>query len=104
MLDTTTPPQLSDREWSVVAAALEDASRCGCAASTRQAMGLIEKLAAALFARRRSEALTDPRLLAVSEFVCHANRQREPSPELAAALVEHGFSPRQIDALAMLSL
>lgn len=98
-------PSLSKLEWSAVAIALQDANSCGCGAGdVGPSRGLVDRLASALFDLRRPTGLADPKLEAVRRFVCATSRNRRPASDLVPTLADHGFSPAQIDALALLSI
>lgn len=98
-------PQLSDLEWSIVAAALDEAHRRGCTSAGPASgdQGIFARMAAGLFKRGSDEDVADPRLEAIRSFVCANGRKQASSAELATALARHGFSPAQIAALALLS-
>lgn len=99
-----TTPELTHLEWSAVAVALQDAHRCGCAeASAPNKAGIVERLTLKLFGRRRPTGFADPRLETVRKFVCATSRRRGRADEYVPSLAQHGFSPSQIDALALLA-
>lgn len=99
-------PKLTTLEWSTVAIALNDASRCGCApAADASSARLSRRIATAIFGRsNRPNGLADPRLEAIRQFVCATSRHRKPAAELAPGLAAQGFNQAQIDAIALLSI
>jgi hypothetical protein len=95
-------PQLSRSEWQAVSIALKDAANCGCASS--KAPGPLGRIYRALTGNQPSRPLADARLEAIRSFVCTTRRSRKPAQDLAPVLRDQGFSPAQVDALALLSL
>lgn len=96
------PSSLTDLEWSAVAVAFQDAARCGCATVNGRS-SVMGRLVTALFGQRKPNGLADPRLEAVRRFVCSSRQHGQIANDVVAALAEHGFSPTQIAALALLS-
>ena len=100
----TSTPTLSNLEWTAVSIALQDAHRCGCAPNPiASKSGFLARLNHRLFGEPQPNGLADPKLEAVRRFVCTTARRRQRADEMMPALKAHGFSPAQIDALALLS-
>ena len=95
-------PTLSRSEWQAVSIAFKDAATCGCA-STREP-GRLRRIYGALTGNRPARPLADQRLEAIRSFVCTTRRSRRPADALVPVLRDQGFSPAQVDALALLSL
>lgn len=95
-------PNLSRSEWQAVSIAFNDAAQCGCVSSREP--GLLGRLYTRLTGNEGRKPLADPRLEALRSFVCSTRRTRKPAEGLAAELTAQGFSPAQVDALALLSL
>lgn len=106
MTTPATEPRLSSLEWSAVSIALNDAARCGCAATSRgRDASLPVRIAEMVFGRsQHPNALADPKLEAIRRFVCATSRRRAPASEFVAPLAEQGFNQAQIDAIALLSV
>lgn len=106
MKTTANEPQLSNLEWSAVSIALNDAAKCGCAATSRgNDASFSHRFAERIFGRSRlPNALADPKLEAIRSFVCATNRRRAPAIEFVAPLAAQGFNQAQIDAIALLSI
>ena len=97
-----TQPTLRRSEWQAVSIAFKDAAHCGCT-STREP-GRLRKLYSVLTGNRPPSPLADERLEAIRSFVCTTRRSRKPAKDLVPVLRNQGFSPAQVDALALLSL
>ncbi|QJU59642.1 hypothetical protein HL653_19475 [Sphingomonas sp. AP4-R1] len=95
-------PTLSRSEWQAVSIAFNDAARCGCVA-TREP-GALRKIYARLTGHHGPRPLANERLEAIRSFVCSTRRSRKPAEALVPVLHDQGFSPAQVDALALLSL
>jgi hypothetical protein len=95
-----TDPTLSQLEWQAVSIALRDAAQCGCGAS---GTGPVRRFYRAVTGSKDLNRLADPKLEAVRSFVCETNRQRRIAERHVPALLAHGFTDRQVNALALLS-
>jgi hypothetical protein len=94
-------PNLSEREWLEVAAALRTANACGCTTPLPgERMGWMTRLRNGLLGPPREP---DPRLDAIRRFACGTYRRRAPAEALVDDLTRQGFSLAQIDAIALLS-
>lgn len=102
MIASQPQPSLSRSEWQAVSIAFNDAANCGCVA-TREP-GRLQKLYSALTGNVPPRPLADERLEAIRSFVCSTRRSRKPAEALVPVLRDQGFSPAQVDALALLSL
>ena len=105
MTDATQEPRLSRTEWQAVSIGLQDAARVGCRivphpGSLRSGLSRLGRL---LTGVDLLGGLADARLEALRNFVCATRRRRLRADEFAPALLEQGFNPRQIDALALLA-
>ena len=97
--------ELSKTEWMAVAVALNDANAFGCSIPP-EAGSLRDKLSGAartLFGIEQRKQLADPRLETLRRFVCTTRARRRPADEFMPALLQHGFNPAQVDAIAQLS-
>jgi hypothetical protein len=97
-----TQPTLSRSEWQAVSIAFKDAAHCGC--SSAREPGTLRKIYSALTGNKPPRPLADDRLEAIRSFVCTTRRSRKPAEDLVPVLRNQGFSPAQVDALALLSL
>ena len=100
MLDRTTQPELTHLEWQVVSVALNDAHH---RVHVDVRPGRLAHLWRALTGFTPTQPLADPRLETLRRFVCYARRHRRVDNGLAQELAGHGFSVRQVQALALLS-
>lgn len=94
-------PELSPTEWRAVAIALQDATlarRVGVGTP-----GLLARLSRWASGDAPANILADPRLEAVRAFVDGARRDRRVEDRLVQPLIQHGFNPRQVEALALLA-
>lgn len=96
-----TQPDLSRDEWRAVSIALNDAAERGCAAP--ETPGLLRRLYVAFSGNEPRPPLADARLEAIRRFVCATRRARKPAERLVPALRAQGFTPAQVDALALLA-
>lgn len=87
-------PPLSPLEWKVVSLALREAGEAG--------RGRLARLFGPAVGLRPKLPLADPRLEALRRFVCRV-RDRADVSELKPRLIELGFHPSQISAVAMLA-
>ncbi|MDO6413283.1 hypothetical protein Q4F19_02710 [Sphingomonas sp. BIUV-7] len=95
-------PQLSRSEWQAVSIAFKDVAQCGC--TSNREPGKLRKFYGVLTGNRAPRPLADQRLEAIRSFVCSTRRSRKPAEALVPSLRDQGFSPAQVDALALLSL
>ncbi|PZU07500.1 hypothetical protein [Sphingomonas sp.] len=102
MIAAQSQPSLSRSEWQAVSIAFNDAAQCGCASAREP--GPLRRLYGALTGNRPPRPLADQRLEAIRSFVCTTRRSRKPAEDLVPTLRGQGFSPAQVDALALLSL
>ena len=93
--EAATPP-LSALEWKVVSLAMREA---GTGDSRRR--GWFGRMIDGTTGLRPKLPLADPRLEALRRFVCRV-RDRADVSELGPRLVELGFHPNQVSAVAML--
>jgi hypothetical protein len=96
-LDT---PPLSALEWKVVSLALREAGEAGCGGTRRR--GWLGRMIDGSAGLRPKLPLADPRLETLRRFVCTV-RGRSDISELSRSLVELGFHPKQISAVAMIA-
>lgn len=92
-------PPLSALEWKVVSLAMREA---GEARGTGERRGWLGRLFGSATGMRPRLPLADPRLEALRRFVCRV-RDRADVSELKPRLIELGFHPNQISAVAMLA-
>jgi len=92
-------PPLSALEWKVVSLAMREAGERACGAGRR---GWLGRLFGAASGFRPKLPLADPRLETLRRFVCTI-RDRADGSELRHRLIEFGFHPGQISAVAMLA-
>lgn len=90
-------PPLSPLEWKVVSLAMREAGEAG-----RAGRGRLARLFGPAVGLRPKLPLADPRLEALRRFVCRV-RDRADVSELKPRLIELGFHPSQISAVAMLA-
>ena len=96
-LDT---PPLSALEWKVVSLAMREAGEGGCGASRPR--GWLRRIIDGGMGARPKMPLADPRLETLRRFVCTV-RGRADVSELKRRLVEFGFHPGQISAVAVIA-
>lgn len=92
-------PPLSALEWKVVTLAMREAGEAGTSDAPR---GLFARLFGSAVGMRPKLPLADPRLEALRRFVANI-RDRADVSELKPRLIELGFHPAQITAVAMLA-
>jgi len=92
-------PPLSPLEWKVVSLAMREAGEAG-RAGHRQ--GWLPRLLGTAMGPRPKLPLADPRLETLRRFVCRV-RDRSDLSEIKPRLIELGFHPGQISAVAMLA-
>ena len=94
-----TPP-LSALEWKVVSLAMREAGDAGAGGTRRR--GWFRRMIDGGMGARPKLPLADPRLEALRRFVCRV-RARADVSELKRALIELGFHPNQISAVALIA-
>ena len=94
-----TPP-LSALEWKVVTLAMREAGEAGAGGTRRR--GWLRRMIDGGAGLRPKLPLADPRLEALRRFVCRV-RDRADVSDLKRSLVELGFHPNQISAVAMIA-
>jgi len=92
-------PPLSPLEWKVVSLAMREAGEAGRAGDRR---GWLSRLFGTAVGLRPKLPLADPRLETLRRFVCRV-RDRADVSEIKPRLIELGFHPGQISAVAMLA-
>jgi len=92
-------PSLSALEWKVVSLAMREAGEAGHAGIGR---GWLARLFGSAAGLRPKLPLADPRLEALRRFVCRLCDRADVS-DLKPRLIELGFHPGQISAVAMLA-
>lgn len=97
--EASTPP-LSALEWKVVSLAMREAGDAGAGGTRRR--GWFGRMIDGTVGLRPKLPLADPRLETLRRFVCRV-RDRADVSELKRRLVELGFHPNQISAVAMLA-
>ena len=97
--EASTPP-LSALEWKVVSLAIREAGEAVMSGSRRR--GWFGRMIDGTTGRRPKLPLADPRLETLRRFVCRV-RDRADVSELKPRLIELGFHPNQISAVAMLA-
>lgn len=97
--DHSTPP-LSALEWKVVTLALREAGEAGAGGSRRR--GWFRRMIDGSAGLRPKLPLADPRLETLRRFVCRV-RDRADVTELKPRLIELGFHPDQISAVALIA-
>lgn len=93
-------PPLSPLEWKVVSLAMREANEGGCGATARR--GWFGRMVGGATGLRPKLPLADPRLEALRSYVCQV-RDRADASGLDQRLVELGFHPGQVSAVAMLA-
>ena len=93
-------PALSALEWKVVSLAMREAGELSCGGTRRR--GWFGRMIDGSTGLRPKLPLADPRLEALRRFVCRV-RDRADVSDLKPALVELGFHPSQISAVAMIA-
>ncbi len=104
MRDGGDGPRLSRTEWLAVSIGIQDALRCGCGdpPDAHSLTSRLKRVSRALTGIEAPRPLADPRLEALRRFVC-ATRRQGGANDYAPALLEHGFKPAQVEAIALLS-
>lgn len=97
--EQSTPP-LSALEWKVVTLAMREAGDAGCDAPRRR--GWFGRMIDGTTGLRPKLPLADPRLETLRRFVCTV-RGRADVSELGNRLIEFGFHPNQVKAVAMIA-
>ena len=97
--DPSTPP-LSALEWKVVSLALREAGEAGAGGTRRR--GWLRRMIEGGLGARPKLPLADPRLEALRRFVCRV-RDRADVSELKRRLIELGFHPSQVSAVASIA-
>jgi len=92
--DASTPP-LSALEWKVVSLAMREAGEA-------RRRGWFGRLVEGSNGVRPKLPLADPRLETLRRFVCRV-RDRADASDLKHRLVEFGFHPNQVTAVAMIA-
>lgn len=97
-------PSLTSAEWQDVRQTLSDIAACGCADRSHGGMirNRIGKIFAALTGHPHSADPLPSRLEAVRRFTCESGRIGHVARNHIPTLSSHGFSPAQIDAIALL--
>jgi hypothetical protein len=103
MIDVATQPRLTTAEWQAVTVALRDVERFTCAAPAGKAEGRLARLFRAVTGIEQPRPLADPRLDAVRRFVCASRRNMARAKEVAAELIDFGYSRDQIEVLRMIA-
>lgn len=93
-------PLLSALEWKVVSLAMREAGEAGCGGTRRR--GWLGRLIDGGAGLRPKLPLADPRLETLRRFVCRLCDRADVS-ELKRRLVEFGFHPDQIAAVATIA-
>ena len=93
-------PSLSALEWKVVTLAMREAGEAGAGGTRRR--GWFGRMIDGTTGNRPKLPLADPRLETLRRFVCKV-RDRADVSELKNRLVEYGFHPKQISAVAMIA-
>lgn len=96
----SSPPPLSALEWKVVGLAMREAGEAGGDGTRRGWFGRWIDSGAGL---RPRLPLADPRLETLRRFVCGVRDHRGDVSELQRRMLEQGFHPGQISALAMIA-
>jgi len=99
---TVQTPPLSRLEWQVVSLALREAESCGCGGVAPPSR--LSRLWAALTGREQARPLADPRLETLRRFVCRLRWNDAAAEKLGQELVDLGYSPNQVNAIAALGL
>ena len=98
-IDLSTPP-LSALEWKVVTLAMREAGEAGAGGTRRR--GWFQRMIDGSAGIRPKLPLADPRLEALRRFVCRVCDRADVS-DLRHNLLELGFHPNQISAVAMIA-
>ncbi len=93
-------PSLSALEWKVVTLAMREAGEAGAGGTRRR--GWLRRMIDGGTGLRPKLPLADPRLETLRRFVCRV-RDRADVSELKHSLIELGFHPNQISAVAMIA-
>lgn len=93
-------PTLSALEWKVVTLAMREANEAGCGRMRRT--GWFGRMLRGPSGVRPTLPLADPRLEALRGYVCRV-RSRADDDELREQLIEYGFHPSQLAAVATLA-
>ncbi|WP_223806650.1 hypothetical protein [Novosphingobium sp. LASN5T] len=109
LLDTATP-RLSPAEWQDVKAALNAVADCPCgqpplAGSLRDRVGRAVGAITGHVVKPRPRAAADTipaHLRPVRDFLCESHRTRALAHQHIPALAAQGYSPAQIEAMALL--
>lgn len=98
-------PTLSRTEWQAVSIGLQDALKYGCAGPPElgSLKARLQRLLSLVCGIEPPRPLADPRLEALRRFVCSARRGQPIKNEHAPTLIEQGFSPLQLNAIALLA-
>ncbi len=96
----STPPPLTALEWKVVSLAMREAGEAGAGGTRRR--GWFGRLIDGSAGLRPKLPLADPRLETLRRFVCKV-RARADVSELKRLLVDFGFHPGQISAVATIA-
>ncbi len=102
---TIATPRLSPAEWRDVQAALSAVADCGCgqpAAAGSLRARIAHAVDALVGPNRQAQAALPDRFVPVRDFLCATGRTGRIAPGHAATLAAQGYSPAQIDALALL--
>lgn len=105
MANSTNIPALSRTEWLAVSIGLQDAVKHGCdgRSSPTWFEGRLQRLASLLCGIERPRPLADPRLETLRQFVCSVRSGHAIDNEHAPRLLEQGFNPAQLNAIALLA-
>jgi hypothetical protein len=97
-------PALTPTEWREVKQALNGIAGCGCAPPPRSGSvrARIGKAIGALTGQAPVPVTLPPRLDAVRRFACESGRLGRVAQAHVPTLAAQGFSPAQIDAIALL--
>ncbi|PTQ12683.1 hypothetical protein CLG96_00495 [Sphingomonas oleivorans] len=98
-------PMLSKLEWKVISLAFNEATECGCGSFEEPSRlgGAVRRAFNWITGIEPSRPLADPKLESLRRFACETRRHGRPAKDLAPALIEHGFSAGQVQAVALLS-
>lgn len=93
-------PPLTTTEWSTVAAALalDENARMPSFAAVKRVVRT------AITGKTPAAPQIDPRTAAIRAFMQDTRRFRRPADAIVPTLIAHGFNPRQVAALAALSI
>lgn len=105
LTDPTKNPLLDQQEWNAVAVALQDTDRWTMRHSDRRGLrGLSMRLYYFLTGNAPAKPLANSRLEILRRFVDATHRSRSMARDLVPAMVEHGFSAAQVEAITLLAL